>query len=75
MHGRRVVNILAIPAASLQPFSYEGTGAGARRALTRKERKNCWTDYLEKNSSMKIWAEANLGVKERNKNASKIADP
>ena len=67
MHGRKVVNISAIPTASLQPFSYEWTGAGARRALARKERKNCWTDYLEKNSSMKIWAEANPGPAAQNK--------
>ena len=27
-----------------------------------KEKKNYWTDYLEKNPNMKIWAQANPGA-------------
>ena len=55
------------PYGNTPAVTYERPDAGGSRFVTLKGKKNCWTDYLEKNPNMKIWAQANPVAAAQNK--------
>ena len=47
--------------------TFVSNGSRVVASKPKPERKNCWSDYLEKNPAMQQWAEANPGPAEKAK--------